>query len=427
MGNEEIEYKYVEEPRKLLSSFKDELVGKSIAINSIKLQIEDIASTEIPVLIQGETGTGKELVANAIHNNSPRKDKPFIAINCTALSESLLESELFGHVKGSFTGAIADRKGMFEKADGGTLFLDEIGDMPIYTQAKLLRVIENMPFNKVGEVGNKEKEIEVNVRIVCATNNNLQQLISKKQFRSDLYYRLAGSTINIAPLRYRKKDIMPLLKYFMEKWLKKNTYNKKFLVTRRFLDYLLAYRWKGNVRELKSLIDTEMQKRIVRKDFLTPIEIGKNKEGEILTAKNSIPEYIRHEIFIYGLHNLVNIADGAIDLKIIKELHEKGSASLPAPEHTLIWESKTFPVRSSEIYEINNLDTYESPYGEFDYKIEEDMQSIDLSVFSDDELNRKYLIDLMKRYNNNQSHVAKKAGLNEGAIRSRLKTYNYPS
>jgi DNA-binding NtrC family response regulator len=212
--------------------------------------IRDVAPTPTTVLIRGESGTGKELVARAIHNLSDRKERVFVAVNCAALSETLLESELFGHEKGAFTGAISQRKGRFETADGGTLFLDEIGEMSSSMQAKLLRVLEEKSFERVGGT----KTIGVDVRIISATNKDLEKAIAEGAFREDLYYRLNVVSIVLPPLRERREDIIPLAESFLDRCNRK--LKKRFLgISSEARDLLLGYGWGGNIRELENAIE----------------------------------------------------------------------------------------------------------------------------------------------------------------------------
>ena len=212
--------------------------------------IAQVSRSEATVLIRGESGTGKELVAQAIHYNSHRAAKPFVKVNCSALPESVIESELFGHEKGSFTGAINSRKGRFELADGGTIFLDEIGDLSPTIQVKLLRVLQEKEFERVG--GNQT--IRVNVRIITATNRNLEELMESSQFREDLYYRLNVFPIHIPPLRDRKSDILLLADHFIERYASKNHTTIRRISTPA-IDLLTNYHWPGNVRELENCIE----------------------------------------------------------------------------------------------------------------------------------------------------------------------------
>lgn len=226
------------------------IIGNSKAMQEVFDLIAQVARSDATVLIRGESGTGKELVAHAIHYNSSRADKPFIKVNCAALPETVIESELFGHEKGSFTGAIATRKGRFELANGGTIFLDEIGDLSPTTQIKLLRVLQEREFERVG--GNET--IRCNVRVIAATNRNLEQLMEKGSFREDLYYRLNVFPIHIPPLRERKSDIILLVDHFIEKYATLN-HKKIQRISTPAIDLLMAYHWPGNVRELENCIE----------------------------------------------------------------------------------------------------------------------------------------------------------------------------
>jgi two-component system response regulator HydG len=209
-----------------------------------------VAASDIPVLIMGESGTGKELIARAIHNHSRRRKERLVALNCAGLSESILEDELFGHVKGAFTGAAGEREGRFEHADGGTLFMDEIGDMPQAMQAKLLRVLEN---GEVVRLGSNEP-IRVDVRLISATNRILDEMVAEKKFREDLYFRIKGMTIFIPPLRERREDIPLLVHYFMQNASER--YGKQLDgIEPEAQQVLMSYSWPGNVRQLKNVIE----------------------------------------------------------------------------------------------------------------------------------------------------------------------------
>ncbi len=225
------------------------LVGESEPMQRLWKQIRQVARTDTTVLIQGESGSGKELVARAIHLLSERRKGPFLTLNCAAIPEELIESELFGHEKGAFTGAVDRKIGKFEAATGGVLFLDEIGEMSLKTQAKLLRAIETGEITRVGST----KPIYVDVRIIAATNKNLEELVKAKLFREDLYYRIGVVVIKVPPLRKRKSDIPLLVEYFVERFSRENNYPPKKFSTRA-LEFLKAYSWPGNVRELKNLV-----------------------------------------------------------------------------------------------------------------------------------------------------------------------------
>ncbi|MBI3535455.1 MAG: sigma-54-dependent Fis family transcriptional regulator, partial [Deltaproteobacteria bacterium] len=226
------------------------LLGKSQTMQSVFDLINRVSNATANVLITGESGTGKEMVARAIHQNGPRAAKPFIAINCTAIPETLLESELFGHAKGSFTGAIQRKKGLFEEAEGGTLFLDEIGDMDPYLQTKLLRVIQEKKLRPVGD--NISKDIDV--RLISATHKDLKTAIREGRFREDLFYRLSVIPIVIPPLRHRKEDIPLLAEFFFKKYAATNG-AKAIGFSKKAINKLINLKWEGNVRELENMIE----------------------------------------------------------------------------------------------------------------------------------------------------------------------------
>jgi len=244
----------VELEKKVKGMFNyDNMVGRSKKMQYVIDLISSVASKNASVLITGETGTGKEMVAKAIHYNSSYASKPFIKVNCGAFNEGVLESEIFGHEKGSFTGAITKRIGRFELANEGTMFLDEIGDMSLSTQIKLLRVLQEKEFERVG--GNET--IKVNIRVLAATNQNLKNLMEQKRFRKDLYYRLNVVHIDVPPLRERKEDIPLLVSSFISKFNEEKGYKVKG-INKDAMQILLNYRWPGNVRELENAVEAAM-------------------------------------------------------------------------------------------------------------------------------------------------------------------------
>lgn len=246
----------------------DNIIGHSGRMEEVYEMIHQVADSNANVLIQGESGTGKELAAHAIHFSSPRASKPFIKINCAAIPESLLESELFGHEKGAFTGATATKEGRFEWADGGTLFLDEIGDMPISIQAKLLRVLQTKEFERIGG----RKTIRVDIRLVVATHRNLEAEIKKGGFREDLYWRINVFPICLPPLRERKDDIVLLADHFLEKYSREYSKEIKRLSTPA-IDLLMSYHWPGNVRELENCMERAVlvcPANVIRAEHLPP-------------------------------------------------------------------------------------------------------------------------------------------------------------
>ncbi len=250
-AKKEISRENIQLKRELKNKYKfGSLIGKATAMEKMFEKIQLVADSRASVLITGESGTGKEMIANAIHYNSTRSENPFIKINCAAIPENLLESELFGHKKGSFTGAVSDKKGKFELADTGSIFLDEIGEMDLNLQSKLLRVLQEREIEAVGST----KAKKVDVRIIAATNAELEQLVAEKKFRADLFYRLNVVKINTPALRERTEDIPLLISHFLEKYSKENNKNIKG-VSREASRLLLKYRWPGNVRELENVIE----------------------------------------------------------------------------------------------------------------------------------------------------------------------------
>ena len=229
---------------------RTEIIGESAAIRALRDQIATAAPTNGRVLIHGENGSGKELVARAIHVQSARHERPFVEVNCAAIPEELIESELFGHEKGAFTGALARRRGKFEMADGGTLFLDEIGDMSLKTQAKVLRSLEEQAFERVGG----KETLRVDVRVLAASNQNLPELIAQGRFREDLFYRLSVIPIEVPPLRQRGEDIPLLVEHFITLFADENAKRPK-TVSVEALAYFLSYEWPGNVRELRNMVE----------------------------------------------------------------------------------------------------------------------------------------------------------------------------
>lgn len=320
---------------KLSKKFNFEnIIGKNRKMQELFELIRDIAKTNSTVLIRGESGTGKELIANAIHFNSDRIEKPFVKVNCAVLAENLLESELFGHVKGAFTGAIKDKVGRFELAHGGTIFLDEIGDISPNMQLKLLRVLQEGEFERVG--GNETKKVDV--RILAATNRNLEEAMKSGNFRQDLYYRLNVIPLDVPPLKERKDDIPLLVTYFLEKF--SVDFKKQIrAVDDEAMDYLQTYDWPGNIRELENL----MERAIVL-----------NKSG-ILTVKDfpiSVPSAeTEEEININFDNDLTGVVDNFEKKIILKALRENNFNKLRTAEKLGIHRS-TFMSKLKK-YEIN--------------------------------------------------------------------------
>ncbi len=253
----------------------EQLIGNSPALEAVLEQVERVAPTDSTVLIQGETGTGKELIARAIHNISSRCGRPYVKLNCAAIPFDLLESELFGHERGAFTGAIAQKVGRFESADRGTLFLDEVGDIPLALQPKLLRVLQEQEFERLGGT----RTHHVDVRLVAATNRNLLDMVKRNEFRSDLYYRLHVFPVMLPPLRARREDISALAKHFVELYSRRMGKQIEYIPSET-MSALRSYQWPGNIRELQNFIERSV---ILSSDsvLLAPLaELASSTEAE---------------------------------------------------------------------------------------------------------------------------------------------------
>ncbi|MBD1399462.1 sigma-54-dependent transcriptional regulator [Pelovirga terrestris] len=261
----------------------DNIIGISQAMQQVFIRMEKVASTDSTILILGASGTGKELVAKAIHYNSPRAEHPFVAINCGAIPADLLESELFGHIKGSFTGAVADKPGKFELANGGTLFLDEIGNMPLQLQMKLLRVLQEHEFERVGS----SKKIRLNIRLISATNTDLQELVKSGNFREDLYYRLNVIPIHLPLLRERRGDISLLTRYFLEISCREMK-RKPISINAAALQAMENYSWPGNVRELENVVERTVA--LTDSDVITCQDLPPDIAAPCLAGGISHPE-----------------------------------------------------------------------------------------------------------------------------------------
>jgi transcriptional regulator with GAF, ATPase, and Fis domain len=229
---------------------RSELIGSSARFQSVLDDVTVVASAECPVLVQGETGTGKEVIARAIHDSGPRQNGPFIGLNCAAIPAALLESELFGHERGAFTGAVAQTIGRFQAANGGTLFLDEIGDLPLELQPKLLRVLQEQQYERLGS----NRTIQTNVRIIAATNQDLWRMVEEKTFRADLYYRLSVFPISLPPLRERKDDIPAMVSYFVRRYSRQMNKSVEYIPD-EVVQVLRSHHWPGNIRELQNFIE----------------------------------------------------------------------------------------------------------------------------------------------------------------------------
>jgi formate hydrogenlyase transcriptional activator len=257
----------------------DQIVGKSPALEAVLAQVERVAPTTATVLIQGETGTGKELIAKAIHNIGPRYDRPFVKVNCAAIPLDLLESELFGHERGAFTGAIAQKIGRFELADKGTLFLDEVGDIPLALQPKLLRVLQEQEFERLGSA----RTHRVDVRLVAATHRDLDEMVKRNEFRSDLYYRLNVFPVLLPPLRARCEDIPALVTHFVD-FYGRQMGKRIDHIPEETMSALRSYAWPGNVRELQNLIERAV---ILSCDGALPNPLPSNHQETVTVISKS--------------------------------------------------------------------------------------------------------------------------------------------
>lgn len=279
------------------------IIGKSKSLEQVIELAKKVAKTDSTVLLTGETGTGKEVFAQAIHENSNRVGKSFVALNCSTFSKEILESELFGHKQGAFTGAIKDKKGFIEEANGGTLFLDEIGEMPLELQAKLLRVLETNEYIQLGDTTPKKS----NFRLIAATNRDLKTESEEHQFRSDLYFRLNIFEIHLPPLRERIKDIAPLTHYFVKQFALSSNY-KTFTTTPEFLHKLETYHWPGNVRELKNVIERSVI--LVNGDVLTPDVLPYEIQHQAVVGNKTLSAFSMASVEKLHIQKVLNYSKG---------------------------------------------------------------------------------------------------------------------
>jgi len=315
---EEINIKY---------DFEKSIIGNSQSIKRVFVLIEKALKTSITVSITGETGTGKELVAKAIHYNSSRKKKPMVAVNIAAIPKDLIESELFGHEKGAFTGALNKRIGKFEEAEGGTLFLDEIGEMDLNLQSKLLRVLQEREVTRVGS----NQTVKIDVRIIVATHRNLQDEVANGRFREDLFYRLLGLPIELPPLRDRDKDVILLAKYFLDQFASENKF-KKIKIAADAQEKLLQYPFPGNIRELKSVIELAAVMAEDHQIVADDITFSNTTRDSFMLKEMKLQEYMYHIIRNYLVKYDNNVMEVARRLDIgkssiyryIKEMEEAG-------------------------------------------------------------------------------------------------------
>ncbi len=309
----------------------EQIIGQSRGMQQLLLRVEKVAASQASVLISGESGTGKEVIAKALHRGSERSNGPFVAVNCAAIPKDLIESELFGHLKGSFTGAIKDRKGKFSLADGGTLFLDEIGELPIDLQPKLLRALQEQQFEPVG--GGSE---QVDVRVLAATNRNLDEAMQSGGFREDLYYRLAVVPIEIPPLRERREDIPLLLDFFLRKRHAGTTVN----FSAEVVAYLQKYHWPGNVRELENVVEQMM---ILRSSDIMGLADLPERIGRPSATTNKVLNLPEEG------YSLEALEQEAVEeaLRRCNGNKSKAAVFLKIPRHTLLYRLEKYNIQTS--------------------------------------------------------------------------------
>jgi DNA-binding NtrC family response regulator len=388
--------------RESFEQFQNEsgIIGNSQVIRQIFETIEQVAPSDISVLIIGESGTGKELVAKAIHKRSRRAMKPFIVVNCGAIPEGIIESELFGHEKGAFTGAVGVRKGFFEMADGGTVFLDEIGEMPLNAQVKILRVLEGKEFSRVGSTDPKKSDI----RIIAATNRELDREVQNGSFRQDLYFRLHAVTIQVPPLRTRIEDIPLLANAFAKQFCKENHIEFQGF-DEPALELMRDYHWPGNVRELKNLVESiiilEKGQKIDRQILLKYIDVGVPELRNLPMPVNRPTEQVERE-FIYRV---------LLDLKSeISQLREIILTRLFPPRRLKSWEPEDTIVIPHENGEI----------------IYDETLTNSKSMPSLEEMERRLIEDTLQKFDGNKRKTANSLRISERTLYRKIKEYNLP-
>ncbi len=363
-----------------IEQFKKEfgIIAVSKEINDLVDVVMQVAKSDISVLIYGESGVGKEVFARAIHGFSNRADKKLITVNCGAIPEGILESELFGHKKGSFTGAVENRKGYFEIADGGTLFLDEIAEMPITTQVKLLRAIENKEFMRIGD----EILTRVDVRIIAATNKNLQHEVDSKRFREDLYFRLKAVSFNIPPLRNRRSDIPELVYHFLNQYTKEKKIEPPRL-SNDALNLLVNYNWPGNVRELKNTVETA-------------VALNRN-----------------HSLEAYSFSPLLNTQENKIPNRNLPIYLNRSPEEV---DRELLYRA-LFEIKK-DIMELKDL-VYHSQH---EVKMNYDKQTDEVVPL--DEMERNAIVNALEFTRGNKRNAAKMLNISERTLYRKIKEYN---
>ena len=386
------------------------ILGKSTATRLIVADIYRIAPTEMPVLIEGESGTGKEVVSKAIHQFSRRSSKPFFIVNAGAIAEGILESELFGHERGAFTGAVSDRKGYFEAANGGTIFLDEIGEMPLETQVKLLRVLESGEFHRVG--GSQFRKTDV--RIIAATNRALETMVQRREFRKDLYYRLKGISIKLAPLRERKEDIVLLVQHFARNYKEKNHLEISGF-TEEALREFENYPWPGNIRELKNVVESLIA--LNGRQLITAENIRKT-----LSRYKPVDDYDDNNQA--GLH---------LPVPTFKSPAE---AEMELVYNTLLYlKQDVTDIKRFLMTRFGNMDMKVAnsfkplPPRESDHIIEPELYNVedlndDDEIVPIEEVEKQMIVKALKRFSGKRNKAAKSLGVSERTLYRKIKQYN---
>ena len=386
-----------------------EVIGNSVLLNRCLMKANQVSQTEISVLVTGESGTGKDIIPKVIHSKSKRKHGPFIAVNCGAIPEGTMDSELFGHEKGAFTGAINTRKGYFEEANNGTIFLDELGDMPLSTQARLLRLLENGEFIRVGS----SKIQKTNVRIIAATNINLKEAVSLKKFREDLYYRLNTVEIKMPALRNRREDIHLLFRKFARDFSEKNNI-PKISLSDNAISLINKYNWPGNIRELKNF--TEKISIIEEKRLLNENDIKHHfpaQENNLIKGGNDTNHMSEREILYKVLFEMKNDIN---NLKNILNSLTKDNE----PNTTIIDQPKVnIEEKNPQKVEISQLNDYEISSDMknqvFDETVEENLS------LETQEMN--IIKKVLKKHSGKRSLTAKELGISERTLYRKIKQY----
>ena len=409
------------------------ILGRSEAIYEIIETIDQVAKTDIAVLVEGESGSGKELIARAIHNHSNRLHEPLVTVNCGAIPTGILESELFGHKKGAFTGADQEREGYFETADGGTIFLDEIGEMPLETQVRLLRVIEQGEFMKVGGSEN----IYVDVRVIAASNRDLSEEVQKGDFRKDLYYRLKAITVTVPSLRERKVDIPLLVEHFAEEFCRRNSIPNKGFTEEAYRE-LKRYNWPGNIRELRNFVESivllekgnrieaEHIRRYLHKDEMAGVEFGSEEE-----ASNNLPVHLDKSVEEAEreliLQQLFLMRKDLAELKaFLYGNQESAQNQRPVPRQLPERISQNLPSRIlSDYEEVVQTEEY-APTEEAD-QINGEEEIISESAIGNvtiREMERELIKKTLEAHDHNRRKTAKTLDLSERTLYRKIKEYD---